>query len=132
MRFQCLNCDKLFVYAATVTADRTVALIDEPDKESQGTIEYKVCPYCASRDIEEVTPEPTVPTVEEIGNVYVYDLTSGPQKELDQLLADGYKIVNRYSKQYHLEKPKVASKDAQPIATYGGQKVFLDSAEAQA
>lgn len=61
--------------------------------------EYQVCPYCLSKNYSE-----TVEAQPE--KVYVYDLTSGPQTELNKLLAEGYIVVARYSKQYHLEKLK--------------------------
>ena len=66
---------------------------------------FKVCPDCGNRNIVEYT-EPA----SEVANVYIYDLGSGPQTELDGLLAQGYVIQNRYSKQYHLEKPKEVAK----------------------
>jgi hypothetical protein len=66
--------------------------------------EYYCCPHCGSQDFDEAPAEPV--KQEEICNVYIYELTTGAQTELDKLLASGYKVVNRYSKQYHLEKPK--------------------------
>jgi hypothetical protein len=65
--------------------------------------EFTICPDCDdyNRNISEV-PD----SAQAIGNVYVYELTTGAQTELDKLLADGYLIVNRYAKAYHLEKPK--------------------------
>jgi hypothetical protein len=66
-------------------------------------VESHQCPYCkeANFNITEYT-EPT----QDVSNVYIFDLTSGPQTALDDLLAQGYKIVNRYAKAYHLEKCK--------------------------
>jgi len=99
MKYQCLNeiCGKLFLYPAKRETTTPITEVK---------LEVHVCPYCGSIDIEEYTPEPLAQTVEEIANVFIYDLTTGAQTQLDKLLADGYKIVNRYSKQYHLEKPK--------------------------
>lgn len=119
MKYQCLNCDKLFIYPAIMTRKNVLTLVEhrpEPhdDLYGDGNLEWRVCPYCQSKDIEEYTPEPLPQTVEEIANVYIYDLTTGAQTALDQLLAQGYRIVNRYSKQYHLEKPKTAPVDATP------------------
>lgn len=119
MKYQCLNesCGKLFQHAARLTnygfnfndaanIKQPVPYMHPADFVTTAHLETYVCPYCGSRDIEEYTPEPLPQTVEEIGNVYIYDLTSGAQTGLDKLLAEGYKIVNRYSKQYHLERPK--------------------------
>jgi hypothetical protein len=66
------------------------------------TNETFVCPYCSSNEYTEIKEQ--TPDIEA---VYIYDLTSGPQDALNVLLADGYKIVSRYAKQYFLEKPKV-------------------------
>jgi hypothetical protein len=97
MKFQCQNpaCGKVFLYTAKKT---------DLGKEGDFSLEWHVCPYCQSLDFTEYMEPPTPqPDVEA---VYVYELTTGPQVELDKLLAEGYKIANRYSKQYHLEKPK--------------------------
>ena len=67
------------------------------------TIEISVCPQCQSIHYTE-SPE----LEPQVQNVYIYDLTSGPQTELDGLLAQGYRIVARYSKTYTLEKLKEA------------------------
>jgi hypothetical protein len=116
MKYQCLNCDKLFVYPAKLISvglngnhhleTAPTAFMHPADYVITSTVEVHVCPYCNSSDIEEYTPAPLPQTVEEIANVFIYDLTTGAQTQLDRLLADGYKIVNRYSKQYHLEKTK--------------------------
>lgn len=97
MKFQCLNesCKKLFHYPMKIR---------EYEEQMPNFEEIQVCPYCRSPDFTEYI-EPA-PIQEEIANVYVYDLGSGAQPELDKLLAEGYRIVNRFSKQYHLEKPK--------------------------
>lgn len=96
MKYICLNegCGKLFMHPAKHSVNL-----------SGLTTETHVCPYCGSLDIEEYTEQPTQT---ETANVYVYELTSGAQTGLDNLLVAGYKIVARYSKQYHLEKPKEA------------------------
>lgn len=67
----------------------------------EGTFEKHVCPECRTHNYSEY-----VESQSNIESVYVHELSTGKQTELDMLLADGYKIVNRYSKQYHLEKPK--------------------------
>lgn len=83
-------------------------------------IEYKACPECAfeyNYKIEEFVEPLPVPIQEAISNVYIHDLTSGAQTALDALLAQGYRIVNRFSKQYHLEKPAEAKAKDQPLNT---------------
>ena len=115
MKFQCLNesCKKLFHYTAKKTelfySEKTQGIqqlgtvsIFEPVVLSQK--ETSVCPYCGNLDFTEYI-EPA-PIQEAVSNVYVYDLTSGAQTALDALLAQGYKIQQRYAKQYFLEKPK--------------------------
>ena len=87
-----------------VTSDSQVSIFLN-GKIQNDFIEVYVCPFCKSLNIS-VAPE------ENIEGVYVYELTTGEQHDLDALLKQGYKIVNRYSKQYHLEKPKVEAPKA--------------------
>jgi hypothetical protein len=100
MQFQCGKCKELFHYPA-----KTLKPID-PQSGSlsfiSNVIETHVCPFCQSKTFTEYV-EPV--EVEQVENVYVYELGSGPQTVLDGLLAQGYRIVNRYAKAYHLEKP---------------------------
>jgi hypothetical protein len=72
--------------------------------EQYDSLESSVCPFCQSKTFTEYV-EPV--EVEQVENVYVYELGSGPQTVLDGLLAQGYRIVNRYAKAYHLEKPTI-------------------------
>ena len=46
--------------------------------------------------------------------VYIHDLTTGDQTNLTYLLSEGWVIVNRYAKQYHLEKPAVKVQNPDP------------------
>jgi hypothetical protein len=129
--YQCSNpeCGKVFMHTAKLTVLgmpieelKTLKLfIEEAPKDPElapliemfkglqkafdmATFERSVCPFCKSPTYKEyVEPQPEA---EEVGNVYIYELTTGPQTELNKLLADGYKIVNRYAKSYALEKPK--------------------------
>jgi hypothetical protein len=68
--------------------------------------EVHCCPFCQSLNFDEI------PTIEkQVEAVYVHDLTAtGPQTDLDGLLAQGYVIVGRYAKQYILEKAKSEEK----------------------
>lgn len=95
MRFKCLNpeCGKLFVYAATA---------NEWKETTSVSLEKHVYPYCQSLTFSEYTEQPEAQAPVEA--VYVYDLTTGMQDGLNKLLAEGFEIVNRFSKQYHLEK----------------------------
>jgi hypothetical protein len=118
MKYQCETCKKTFIHPAKVTENTYSQPQKIVDNTTAGTInlteftslvlkavETPTCPHCKSKEYVEFV-EPIV--TEEIANVYIYDLTNGPQTDLDGLLAQGYRIVNRYSKQYHLEKPKEA------------------------
>lgn len=94
------QCKRTFLYTAKLTTM----------PNDQDMLEQQVCPYCNSVDFQE---EPVIiqqivqPQVE---SVYIYDLSTGKQEALDKLLSEGYMIVNRFSKQYHLEKPKSEKK----------------------
>lgn len=117
MKYQCSkNPTHLFVHPEKLSENKWSAPVKE-DKEKiavgamitettysrllLGTIDISVCPFCESKEYSEF-----VEPAEDVESVHIYDLTTGPQTELNSLLAQGYKIVNRYSKQYHLEKPK--------------------------
>jgi len=121
--FECQNpnCAKQFHYAAKYTVHQ----YSKPEVKEQigtiitvepivlSTIEEFLCPFCKSKEFTEYIP-PT-PTQEEIANVYIYDLTSGAQTALDALLAQGYRIQQRYAKQYFLEKPKTSPIEANDV-----------------
>ena len=95
MQFICDQGHK-FIYPAKATFQR--AAIPNPI-----TYEVMICPICDENNEKFSEFIEVADTVE---SVYIYELTSGPQTELNKLLADGYTIVNRYAKAYHLEKPK--------------------------
>jgi DNA-directed RNA polymerase subunit RPC12/RpoP len=93
MKYKCPDCGKSFMHTAKQILPGMT--ITEP------VLEVCVCPFCQSKEFDELTENP-----QETGNVYVYDLTSGAQTKLDELLSQGYKVAARYSKQYILEKTK--------------------------
>jgi hypothetical protein len=64
------------------------------------TTETQVCPFCQSKTFTEYVE----PEAEAVSNVLVIELSTGPQLAIDKALADGYKVVGRYAKQYVLEK----------------------------
>jgi hypothetical protein len=112
MKFQC-ECGKTFIHPSVITEHTSKNVRFQADKADvlSGAVivdwmeeKLTVCPFCKSQVITEFV-EPTL-TPEEIANVYIYDLTSGVQTKLDELLAQGYRIQSRYAKQYFLEKPK--------------------------
>jgi hypothetical protein len=111
MLFECQNpeCNEKFHHAAKQVLNQFTTLKATDDLPAEvvltESVEHYVCPFCKELTFTEFI-EPT-PAPEEVANVYVYELTSGAQTALDALLAQGYVIVNRYSKQYHLEKPKL-------------------------
>ena len=69
--------------------------------ETTNITETYVCPNCNKINFTEAVEDASA-----VESVYIYELTSGPQTELNGLLAQGYVIVNRYAKAHHLEKPK--------------------------
>ena len=104
MQYQC-DKEHIFIHPAKIS-DLTTGIVNTDGAltrtiTNQKILEYHVCPFCMSLNLKEYV-EPTT----EVQNVYIYDLTSGAQTKLDELLAEGYVIVNRYAKAYHLEKPK--------------------------
>jgi hypothetical protein len=110
--YECLEekCKKQFLFAAKIIAPiKKIDWREGPNivevTAGVATKETHQCPYCGSLNIQEAKS-----TVEDIANVYIYELTTGAQTELDKLLAQGYQIVSRFSKQYHLEKPKPEAK----------------------
>jgi hypothetical protein len=66
-------------------------------------VETSVCPFCHSKTFSEEKEA-------DVANVLFVELTTGPQIAIDKALADGYKVVNRYSGKYVLEKTKEAVK----------------------
>jgi len=74
-------------------------------------IERSVCPFCDSREYSEYIESTETKQVE---NVFIYELTTGPQLGLDKLLAEGYEIVGRSVKLYQLEKCKPKAEATQP------------------
>ena len=109
MKYVCGDCQRVFSHTAATTEHTSKNIQTALSTEKGMSLEYvdwfetsfSVCPFCLSKSFNEY-----VEPAEDIANVYIYDLTSGPQTALDELLAQGYKIVNRYAKAYHLEKPK--------------------------
>ena len=107
MKFQCLNpeCKKAFVHPAKKTES-----LDSDSKALafktgeliivNSQLEMHICPYCQSLDFTEYI-EPEL-----VESVYIYELGTGRQDELHNLLAEGWKIVARYARQYYLEKLK--------------------------
>lgn len=71
MKLKCLACNKTFLYAAKLTSNPELY-----------TIESHVCPYCQSRDIDElVEPQPEI-----------YSLRKAALEEVDGLINIGYMV----------------------------------------
>jgi hypothetical protein len=114
------KCDKghVFVYPITIT-EHTAKEVNVRANPNDVLENYAVvdwfektthrCPFCESLDISEFAePQP------DVSNVFVYNIdVNGEQTALNKLLAEGYKIVARYAKQYFLEKSAEA-KEAKP------------------
>jgi len=81
MTFQCLDCKKQFLYAATKT------ITSEIDKEIEAT-EYRCCPYCGSMDFDEIVKEESE----------IVSVKSVPLDEVDDWLSKGYTVQSLYAK----------------------------------
>jgi len=81
MKFQCLDCKKQFLYAATKT------ITSEIDKEIEAT-EYRCCPYCGSMDFDEIVKEESE----------IVSVKSVPLDEVDDWLSKGYTVQSLYAK----------------------------------
>lgn len=84
MKLICLDCKKTFVYA-------TVSVVAKSDLE---TLEFHVCPYCFSKNIDEIH-EPTR-RIESIQSVKI--------NEADALLKQGYEVKDTYASSVTLVK----------------------------
>ena len=106
MRFKCEECGKTFIYAAKVThflEPKEIQKNEDTTLTVGDWVEASVCPFCQSLNFTEYIESVEAQPVEA---VYVYDLTSGMQEGLNKLLAEGFEIIARYSKQYMLEKKR--------------------------
>jgi hypothetical protein len=106
MLFQCGECKKTFHYPAKQTIPTLnggltpiTTYMHPADNVITSQIETSVCPFCYSKTFTEEKEA-------DVANVLVVELTTGPQIAIDKALAEGYKVVGRYAKQYILEKPK--------------------------
>jgi hypothetical protein len=99
--YQCQNpeCLKQFLHTAKLTTGSN-------STQFVSLLETQVCPFCNSKNYTDYVEIVT----EETANVLVIELTTGPQIAIDKALAEGYKVVARYAKQYHLEKAKTEVK----------------------
>jgi len=117
--YKCAACGRTFSHPAKQTIEKPVMQFKyssnclEPnnyttsalpvEQQSKITLEVYVCPFCESNNFV-VQEEPIV--TEDVEGVYVADLVSGANPEIDKLLASGWIIKGRFAKQYTLEKPK--------------------------
>jgi hypothetical protein len=90
---KCLGCGKEFLYAAKLTVQSQVQVLND-DKTAivrsysyPETVEYHICPYCKSPDLREV--EETLPRIESIINVKIADA--------DAKLKEGYEVKDTYA-----------------------------------
>jgi len=120
MKYQCVaNPQHIFSHPAKMILNypkqEPESIIPDSRHYPQKILEYSTCPECGCVQYSEFV-EPDTP-IEEPTNVYIYELATGPQTKLDELLAEGYKIVGRSVKLYQLEKSKVkpAPNDANPL-----------------
>lgn len=118
MQYQCAMCKAVFLHPAKLVITNPTT-----DKNVIDVFEVSTCPHCKSIEYTEAPPAES-----QVESVYIYELTTGSQTELNGLLAQGYVIVNRYAKVYHLEKDvsKGSFKNPDP----DDNKVFMEQAEA--
>lgn len=100
-RFECLEstCKKTFIFPAKLTAQ-----VGEDFKETH------VCPYCNSMNIQAVElKEPA--EVQEAFQSISFEPKMAPEENsvINQLLAQGYQITERFSKSVNLIKLKPAA-----------------------
>ena len=112
MKFRCNNpeCKREFMYAAK----KTVGVGENGEEAALFTsighglmiadrkLETHVCPFCLKKDFDELLPE--AKPEQRVVAVWVHDLTTKEQTDLNGLLQQGYEVVGRYAKQYILEK----------------------------
>ena len=106
-----------FVYPAKQSEATTRTVIPSLEEQNRQETIVKViakethrCPYCDSLDLSVVEDEQ--PTV----GVYVADLHTGVNTEIDDLLAKGWVITGRYAKQYVLELKEAPKPEAKTDA----------------
>jgi hypothetical protein len=99
VKFECLDCHKLFVYPA----------VSSVAKSNVETVEFHVCPYCFSKNIEEISLSRHVESVQSV-----------KINEADALLKQGYEVKDTYASTVTLvkyavtEKPKVEERPTLP------------------
>ncbi|MCL2359687.1 hypothetical protein [Candidatus Bathycorpusculum sp.] len=101
MTYQCSECGKVFEQPAKLHETSTL------DPNSVRILESWVCPFC-EKPTYTLIEKPLTPQIEA---VYVFDLHSGPQTHLNNLLSEGWQITGRYAKQYILEKPIASAQE---------------------
>lgn len=107
MKFQCEN-GHVFHYPAKLLttqlpSEETAKVAEKEEIPVFDTLETSVCPY---PDCQTIKFSEYVEPAEDTEKVLVIELTTCPQIAIDKALADGYKVVARYAKQYILEKTK--------------------------
>lgn len=84
MKLECLDCHKTFVYAVVQVVAKT---------ESPETLEFHVCPYCFSKNIDEIHETRHIESVQSV-----------KINEADALLKEGYEIKDTYASTVTLVK----------------------------
>lgn len=102
--YQCGKCLEVFPLPAKISIEEKA--FNSLPTTGRSVVETYVCPSCHSNKLTETKPA----DADAVEAVYVANLTTGPQIEIDNLIAQGWVITGRFSKQYILEKPKAADK----------------------
>lgn len=106
MKFQCLNCEKQFLYplkqeVLAVSTDPIPAISSTDATQSASTWNTTStthrCPYCGSLNIDEIPAEPKQEQSIDSAVQVLWD-------EVDSYLKQGYVIVERYAKNATLFK----------------------------
>lgn len=83
MKYECLECHKVFVYAA-------VSVVSKPAAE---TMEFHVCPYCGHANIDEIHESRRIESIQSV-----------KINEADALLKQGYEVKDTYASSVTLVK----------------------------
>lgn len=100
MKFQCADCQKVFLYTAKKThflIPKDIQVDEDTTIKAGDTVETHICPYCQSLNfIEHVEPQPEI-----------ISALSCELNEVDSWLKIGYEVHALYQKTATLVKKEV-------------------------
>jgi len=77
LKYECLDCRKIFMYAGTYTIV----------KSATETLEFHVCPFCFSKNIDEIS----------LNKGKIVSIQSVKIGEADELIKQGYEVKDTYA-----------------------------------